>query len=101
MSKEINVAELKRRLDAKEDFLFVDVREPHEYEEYNIGAKNIPLGTIPTNLDEFQNKDGDIVLHCRSGGRSGQAQRFLEQQGYSNVTNVTGGVLAWREQFDS
>ena len=97
MPKEIDVLELKRRLDQQEDFIFVDVREPHEYEEFNLGAKLIPLGTIPEHLDEFQNKDADIVLHCRSGGRSGQAQRFLEQQGYTNVTNVMGGVLAWRE----
>ena len=99
MPQEIDVTELKRRLDAQEDFVFVDVREPHEYEEFNLGAKLIPLGTIPDHLDEFQSKDADIVLHCRSGGRSGQAQRFLEQQGYTNVTNVKGGVLDWREKF--
>lgn len=99
MSKEINVQQLKQKLDAGENFLFVDVREPHEYEEFNLNAKLIPLGTIPDSLDEFQNKDAEIVLHCRSGGRSGQAQRYLESLGYTNVTNVVGGVLAWREAF--
>ena len=98
MPKEIDVHALKSRLDAGEKFKFVDVREPHEYEEYNIGAELIPLGSIPERLADFGDKDSDIVLHCRSGARSGNAQRYLESQGFTNVTNVTGGVLAWKEQ---
>ncbi len=97
MSQEIDVHTLKARLDAKEDFKFVDVREEHEYEEYNLGAELIPLGSIPERLDDFGDKESDIVLHCRSGARSGNAQRYLESQGFTNVTNVTGGVLAWKE----
>ena len=99
MPKEITVQELKRRLDAGEQFRFVDVREPSEYEDFNLGADLVPLGTIPQRLDEFGDKDEELVLHCRSGGRSGQAQRYLESQGYTDVYNVVGGVLAWREQF--
>ncbi len=99
MSKEINVQELKARLDSGDTFTFVDVREPHEYEEFNIGAKLIPLGTIPDALKEFGDKNSEIILHCRSGARSGNAQRYLESQGFTNVTNVQGGVLAWRDAF--
>ena len=95
--KEIDVQTLKARLDAGEAFKFVDVREPHEYEEYNIGAELIPLGEIPERLDDFGEKDAPIVLHCRSGARSGNAQRYLAAQGFTDVTNVKGGVLAWRE----
>ena len=99
MAKEIDVTTLKRRLDAGESFKFVDVREEHEYEEFNLGAELIPLGTIPDHLDDFGPKDGAIVLHCRSGARSGNAQKFLEAQGFTDVTNVTGGVVAWRAAF--
>ena len=95
--KEIDVQTLKSRLDAGEKFRFVDVREPHEYEEFNIGAELIPLGEIPERLGEFGGKDEPIVLHCRSGARSGNAQRYLAAQGFTDVTNVRGGVLAWRE----
>ena len=97
MAKEITVQQLKAKLEAGEKFVFVDVREPHEYEEFNIGATLIPLGTVPSSLDTFGPKDGEIVLHCRSGARSGRAQQFLESQGFTDVYNVTGGVLAWRE----
>ena len=99
MSREIDVQTLKSRLDAGDSFTFVDVREPHEYEEFNLGAKLIPLGTIPDALDEFGDKNNEIILHCRSGARSGNAQRYLEAQGFTNVTNVTGGALAWRELY--
>ena len=99
MAQEIDVQTLKQRLDAGESFKFVDVREPHEYEEYNIGAELIPLGEVPERLGDFGEKDAPIVVHCRSGARSGNAQRYLEAQGFTDVTNVTGGVLAWREAF--
>lgn len=97
--KEIDVQTLKQRLDGGESFKFVDVREPHEYEEFNIGAELIPLGEVPERLSDFGDKDTPIVLHCRSGARSGNAQRYLAAQGYTDVTNVKGGVLAWREAF--
>ncbi len=99
MALEMTVQQLRQKLDAGDKFKLVDVREPHEYEEYNIGATLIPLGTIPENLDQLGGKDEPIVLHCRSGARSGQAQRYLINQGYTNVTNVKGGALAWRENY--
>ncbi|MFM2266592.1 MAG: hypothetical protein RL757_32 [Bacteroidota bacterium] len=99
---EINVQQLKKRLDeGDKSFVFLDVREPHEYAEFNLGAKLIPLGTIPTavatELDGLQ--DEEIIIHCRSGVRSGQAQQFLLQMGFTKVYNVTGGVVAWINNF--
>jgi rhodanese-related sulfurtransferase len=95
----IDVQALKKKIDAKEDFIFIDVREPHEYEEANIEARLIPLATIPDHLDELQNTDKEIIIHCRSGARSGQAQAFLLNNGCKNVINVEGGILAWKQAF--
>jgi len=97
---DITVQELKEKLDKGEDFVFIDVREPYEYEEFNLGAKLIPLGTIFNAVAELEDqKDNEIVIHCRSGGRSGQAQAVLQQAGFKNVRNVLGGVLAWQDAF--
>jgi len=97
---DITVTELKEKLDKGEDFVFIDVREPHEYEEFNLGAKLIPLGTIFNAVTELEDqKEAEIVIHCRSGGRSGQAQAVLQQAGFKNVRNVLGGVLAWQDAF--
>ena len=97
---DITVQELKEKLDAKEDFIFLDVREPHEYAEFNLNAKLIPLGGIPNAIPEFETqKDKEIVIHCRSGGRSGMAQQLFQAQGFTNVRNVLGGVLAWADAF--
>jgi len=98
---DITVAELKERLDKGEDLNFYDVREEHEYEEDNLGAILIPLGELPDHLDELEEiKDEEIIIHCRSGARSGKAKNFLEAQGFSNVRNVLGGILAYRELED-
>lgn len=98
---DITVQELKQKLDNKEEFVFIDVREPHEYAEYNIGAKLVPLGEIPNQIDEFEDhKSDEIVVHCRSGARSAAAQEFFRKAGYTNVRNLTGGVLAWIDTFE-
>lgn len=98
---DITVEELKERLEKGEDLHFYDVREEHEYEEDNLGAVLIPLGELPDHLDELEAlKDEEIIIHCRSGARSGKAARYLESQGFSNVRNVTGGILAYRELED-
>jgi rhodanese-related sulfurtransferase len=95
---DITVAELKERLDKGEDLNFYDVREEHEYEEDNLGAILIPLGELPDHLDELEEiKDEEIIIHCRSGARSGKARDFLESRGFSNVRNVLGGILAYRQ----
>ncbi|GGM99846.1 hypothetical protein GCM10010967_37340 [Dyadobacter beijingensis] len=98
---DITVEELKERLEKGEDLHFYDVREEHEYEEDNLGAVLIPLGELPDHLDELEPlKDEEIIIHCRSGARSGKAARYLESQGFSNVRNVLGGILAYRELED-
>ncbi len=95
--EDINVQDLKSRLDAGDKFVFLDVREEWEYEEDNLGAKNIPLGDLPNRLDELEDhKDSEIIVHCRSGARSGNAKRFLETKGFSQVRNVIGGIMAYR-----
>ena len=98
----INVQELKRKLDAKEDFILIDVRETYEYEEFNLGAQLIPLGEIPEAIaDMADKKDAEIVVHCRSGARSGRAQQFMKSEGFTNVSNLEGGALAWIAAFGS
>lgn len=97
---DITVQELKQKMDAGEDFVFVDVREPYEYDEFNLEAELIPLGQIPTALEKLAGKENEeIVIHCRSGARSGRAQQFLQQNGFTNVRNLTGGVLAWIDTY--
>ncbi len=99
----ITVEELKARLDAGEQLNIVDVREPHEHADFNIGGILHPLGRIQTmDIDELENlKDKEVIFYCRSGNRSGQACMFAETMGFTNVVNVTGGMLAWRADFES
>lgn len=95
--EDITVENLKSRLEAQEKFFFVDVREEWEYEEDNLGALNIPLGELPDKLDELEsNKHSEIIIHCRSGARSGNAKKFLESKGFDKVRNVLGGIMAYR-----
>lgn len=95
--EDITVEDLKSRLDKNDKFVFLDVREDWEYEDDNLGAKNIPLGDLPHRLDELDEfKDQEIIVHCRSGARSGNAKKFLESKGYTKVRNVLGGILAYR-----
>lgn len=99
--QEITVEQLKARVDAGEQLNVIDVREPSEYAEYNIGAKLIPLGNIMNmQIDELEDmKDDELILHCKAGSRSMQACMMLEQMGFKNVVNVKGGVMAWQEKF--
>ncbi|ERM84620.1 NADH oxidase [Rhodonellum psychrophilum GCM71 = DSM 17998] len=95
--EDITVEELKERLDKNEIFPFIDVREEWEYEEDNLGALNIPLSTLPHQLSEIEKHKGEeIIVHCRSGARSGNAKKFLETKGYYKVRNVLGGIIAYR-----
>jgi len=98
---EITVEQLKARLDAGEKINLLDVREPSEYAEYNIGAQLIPLGNIQANaIDEIEElRDKEVIIHCRSGKRSQTACLILEQYGFTNTVNVVGGVLAWQEKY--
>src|SRR6266699_1883532 len=92
--------ELKRKMDAREPFELIDVRETFEYEIARIdGAKLIPLREIAERADELQ-REGPIVIHCHSGQRSAQAVRLLQQRGFANVYNLEGGIDAWSDQVD-
>ncbi|HMX39928.1 MAG TPA: rhodanese-like domain-containing protein [Saprospiraceae bacterium] len=94
---DITVQELKQKLDAGENFVFLDVREQWEHAEANLGARLIPLAMLPSIIPELAaHKDDEIVIHCRSGARSGVAQAMLQAQGFKNVRNLTGGILAWQ-----
>lgn len=101
MINEINVVDLKERLDAGEKVFVLDVREPHEYEAANIGATLIPLGELPDRLDELAAyKDVEFVVHCRSGARSARACQFLMENGFKNPVNLAGGIMAWARFID-
>jgi rhodanese-related sulfurtransferase len=97
---DITVEELKQKMENNEDFIFIDVREPFEYEEFNLGATLIPLGNLVVAIgDLLPYKNNEIIVHCRSGARSASAKITLEQLGFSNVRNVLGGVLQWQCVF--
>lgn len=99
--KEISVQELKAKKDAGEDFFLLDVREQHEYYISNIDGLLIPLGDLPNRVSEIEDqRDKEVVVMCRSGGRSAKACEFLTSQGFSNVTNLVGGVNKWAEEID-
>ena len=97
----VSVEEIKTRLDAGETLHLVDVREPSEHTEFNIGGQLLPLGRI-RNLDTDAIdvwKGQEVICYCRSGNRSGQACMILESAGFTNVKNLTGGMLAWVDRF--
>jgi len=96
---EIQVEELKRRLDAGEDIFVLDVREPHEYQIANLGGYLIPLGDLPNRVNELDTSR-EIVAHCKMGGRSAKAVAFLKQAGFTKVKNLAGGITAWSERVD-
>jgi sulfur-carrier protein adenylyltransferase/sulfurtransferase len=96
---EITVEELKEKLDNGGSVSILDVREPHEYEVANIGARLIPLGELPERLIELD-KDDALAVHCKTGGRSARAVRLLREAGFQNVYNVKGGITAWSEEID-
>jgi sulfur-carrier protein adenylyltransferase/sulfurtransferase len=97
---EIDVTEVKAKLDRGDNFVFIDVREPHEYQIAKIpGAKLIPLGEVAKHLDEFD-KSADIVIHCKSGMRSAKACGIFRNAGFEHVRNMKGGILAWSNQVD-
>jgi rhodanese-related sulfurtransferase len=97
----ITVDEVKKRIDAGEKLNLVDVREPEENADFNIGGILLPLGMIRAmQVDEIEDlKDKEVILYCRSGNRSGQAAMFLETMGFENTKNLVGGMLAWEEKF--
>jgi adenylyltransferase/sulfurtransferase len=98
---QITVEALKAKLDAKEDVFVLDVREPHEYPIANLGAPLIPVGSLEGRVAELAaEKNSEIVVHCRSGARSQKAALILKKAGFTNVSNLTGGILAWADKID-
>ncbi len=98
--KEITVSELKKLKDSNADFQLIDVREEHELEICEIGGLHIPMGEVMDNLDKIS-KDKQVVIHCRSGARSGAICQALEANGYTNAYNLKGGIIAWSTEIDS
>jgi len=96
---QLTVKELKSRIDAGEDVFILDVREPYEYQIANIGGKLIPQNDVPQHLAEID-RNREIVVQCRSGGRSQKIAEFLQQSGYTKVVNLAGGILAWADEID-
>lgn len=98
--KEVTVSELKQMRDNKEVHQLIDVREIHEVEAANIGGEHIPMGDVMANLDKIS-KDKKVIVHCKAGGRSGAIVNALESQGFTNVYNLKGGMLAWAKEIDN
>jgi adenylyltransferase/sulfurtransferase len=97
----ITVHELKAKIDRKEPFVLVDVREPHELAISQIpGHKLIPLGELPNRLNELNPKD-EIILVCRTGNRGVKALQILQKAGFKHVLNLQGGINAWADQIDT
>ena len=97
---EITPSELAAKLARNDDFIFLDVREPHEHAIAKIpGARLVPLALVGEAIPTFP-RDRDIVVHCRSGARSAKAVRQLQSVGFTRVWNVAGGILRWSDEVD-
>lgn len=97
----ITAEEVKARMDAGEQLNLVDVREPHEHADFNIGGTLYPLGKIMTMMvDELEPlKDAEVIVYCRSGNRSGQAAMILDTLGFKDTKNLVGGMLNWESKY--
>jgi adenylyltransferase/sulfurtransferase len=95
--KTINVNELKTWQTEEIEFQLIDVRETSEFDEINMEGHLIPLQQVPSRMDEI-NKEGKVVIHCKSGVRSANAIQYLNQHGYDNLYNLEGGIMAWLSQ---
>jgi rhodanese-related sulfurtransferase len=96
----ITVQELKQKRENNEEHQLIDVREPYEVDICTIDGENLPMGDIMGNMDKVR-KDIPVVVHCRSGKRSAAVIEALERNGYSNLSNLEGGILAWVAEIDT
>lgn len=94
---DITALELKARIEKGESFTLIDVREPHEHEEFNIGGQNLPLGEIMEWSEHLHDQGTEIILYCRSGNRSAMARSFLMSKGFQSVSHLAGGIIAWQK----
>ncbi|MBT3585358.1 MAG: rhodanese-like domain-containing protein [Halobacteriovoraceae bacterium] len=98
MIKSIDSNELKTKLDKGEDVVLIDCREQGEWDDGHIGAaKLLPLSQLVDRYSELESKDAELIFQCRSGKRSMDACMFLLEKGYTNLTNLEGGILGWAE----
>ena len=98
--KEVTVQELKKMMDEKSEFQLIDVREPHEHQFTNIGGELIPMSKILDQVEKVD-KNKKVIIYCRSGNRSANVVKALEQRfGFNNLYNLKGGVLDWSEKID-
>ena len=99
MFKTISPQDVKAKLDANEKVNLVDVREPHEHAEFNIGGILLPLGKVQTmQIDDIEDlRNEEVIVYCRSGARSAQAAMILQQLGFGNVINLEGGMVGWKD----
>ena len=98
---DIDVKELRERMDSGE-FVLIDVREPHEREQFHLGGELIPMGEFPEAAEKLESqKEKEIVVYCRSGNRSGMIAQLLRAEGFTRVRNLEGGILAWVDEFGS
>lgn len=97
--KEISVQELKQMMDENADFQLIDVRGDDERQFCNIGGDHIPMDKISQNIDKVK-KDKKVIVQCRSGARSARVAQFLMGQGFDNIYNLKGGILAWADEID-
>ena len=97
----IQAEQVHQRLDAGEQLHLIDVRQPEEHTEYNIGGLLLPLGNImQMQIDDIEGwREQEVICYCRSGQRSMQACMLLESMGFSNVKNLAGGMLNWKAVY--
>jgi len=97
--KEISVSELNELRKSEMPYQLIDIREDFEVENVNIGGLWIPMGNIPMEMQQIR-KDVPVIIHCKSGVRSANITKYLESQGFDNVSNLQGGIFAWIDQID-
>lgn len=97
---DITVQELREKLRSGDGLTLIDVRQPEEHADFNVGGVLIPVGELINRMYELEDhKDTEIVVYCRSGGRSAMAQAILSAHGFRHVRNLIGGMLAWQEAY--